>query len=153
MSRRSLLAWILGVVIAGAALSWPLPEAEGTPTTSLLTVQALIEGDQYVIVATGVAPAAGAWLGRSAYPYGIRDKCTQGVHEVVHVQGPFSQRFTLPINKVRGGSYEVALWSNRVAAAQCKIASDPWCKRNGFHLDGLLVYRGGWFPRSTTSRY
>lgn len=151
MSRRGVLTWILGVVIAGAALSWPLPEAAGAPT-SLLTVQASIEGDQYVITAYGVAPSTGAWLGRSVYPYGIRDKCTQGYHEVVEVQGNFSQRFTVPIAKVRGGSYEVVLWSNRIPASQCKIAGDPWCKRNGFHLDGLLVYRGGWFPRSAPSR-
>lgn len=151
MSRRTMLTWILGVAIAATALSWPVPEADGAPAP-LLTVQALIEGDQYVIVASGIAPSSGAWLGRSVYPYGIRDKCTQGYHEVVQVQGTFSQRFTVPMSKVRGGSYEVALWSNRIAASQCKIANDPWCKRNGFHLDGLLVYRGGWFPRSTSSR-
>ena len=152
MSRRTLLTWVLGVVIAGAALSWPLPEAAGTPTPPLLNVQVTLEGDQYVLVASGVAPSTGAWLGRSVYPYGIKDKCTQGYHEVVQVQGTFTHRFAVPVSKVRNGSYEVCLWSGRIPAAECKITGDSWCKRNGFHLSGMLVYRGGWFPRLSTSR-
>lgn len=152
MSRRTLLTWVLGVVIAGAALVAPLPECAEAAPAALLNVQPTVEGSEYVLLVSGVAPSQGAYLGRSIYPYGITDKCTQGFHTAVFVRGSFVQRFAFPISRARGGSFEVALWSKRIEPSQCTLKSDPWCKRNGFHLEGMLVYRGGWFPRVTASR-
>lgn len=143
---------LLALLAALLAVAF-LPSASHAAPASAwrIDVRAAIERDAYVLTVTGVAPAGGAWLGRSAYAYGIRDKATEGVHEVVSVLGDFRHVFTIPVSRVRGGSYEVALWSGRVMAAQCTIPRDTWCKRNGYHLTGLLAYRGGWFPRTAQS--
>jgi hypothetical protein len=146
--RLRLLAWIACLAAAAllAALA-PLRTEGAVPAAPEVRVNAVRAGDQYIITAAGTAPAAGAWLGRSLYAYGITNKASQGSHEVVRVASSFLRSWRVPVAWVRNGSYEVALWATKVPASQCTIPNDPWCKRNGFHLAGLLAWRSGWLPR------
>lgn len=149
MTPRPIYAWTLLLsVLAVMALLSPPPLASGAvPDPVGIDVKIIRLAGNYVITVSGTAPASGAWLGRSIYAYGIRNKASDGHHDAIRVASAFVHTWTVPIAAVNGGSYEVALWASRVPSAQCRISNDPWCKRNGFHLAGMITYRGGWLPR------
>lgn len=135
----------LALTLALAVLA-PLAACLAAPTKTVWLLQPSVQrsGQSLVVNVQGSAPK-GAWLGCSFYPPGTRNIATQGVHQVVPVTNTtYTQRFAVPQNCV-GGTYEVALWGARVPASECKIPNDPWCKRNGFHLSGMLALRRGSF--------
>lgn len=128
MNRRALsLLTLLLVLAAGTAVA-----AAATRLDVRITDSLLIQGS---------APSA-AWLGISLYPKGAT-QASQGQHMVRQLdQGEFKRTFGLNAS-LRGGTYEVALWREKIPAAKCTIRACQWCARNGFHMDGMLLYRTG----------
>ncbi len=41
--------------------------------------------------------------------------------------------------------YRVGLWRTKVSSADCKIRNCPYCKRNGYHLEGSVTGTD-WMP-------
>ncbi|MEW6282208.1 MAG: M23 family metallopeptidase, partial [Candidatus Eremiobacterota bacterium] len=129
-NRRYIMKRILIVVLLVAAVAAMAPAA----TALKLEVTAVD-----VLNIQGSAPQGGCFLGISLYPPGK----TEGKHAVRKVDGgTFSSRQTIG-SQFRGGTYEVALWQKRVPRNACTVQNCAWCRRNGFHMDGLLLYRTG----------
>ncbi len=98
---------------------------------------------------TGQVFVSNAWLGISLYPYGVVDPITGGRHSYVTLtKGRFSQEITVD-NSLLGGSFEVAVWGKKVDKVDCTRDYDYWCKKFGFHLEELLVYKSGLLTRLT----
>ena len=82
----------------------------------------------------------GGWLGLSAYPAGGTGK---SYHTVIFVrQGSWQERLSLG-SSFAGGTYEVALWEQKVPRSSCRTAGCKWCPVNGYHMDGLRSYSYG----------
>jgi hypothetical protein len=91
------------------------------------------------VTVVGTTDRAG-WLGLSAYPAGAGGK---SYHTVVFVpQGRWQERLALA-GSFAGGSYEVALWEQKVPRSSCRTAGCKWCPINGYHMDGLRSYSSG----------
>lgn len=123
----------------GAAAA-PIASAAATPLTLVIKMER--RGANLVITASGLASTKSIWLGCSMYPRGVRNAVIQGNHNGVLVSSGFSHSWVVPAG-FEGGTYEVALWADRVLRKDCKLRFDPWCARNGYHMTGLLQYRGG----------
>lgn len=81
------------------------------------------------------------WIGVSVY--GPNDKI--GWHQVRKVQaGTLNEVFRISLSS--GGRYEMALWTTRVARANCSTKC-AWCKLNGYHMEGLRAYHSAQITR------
>ena len=127
-------------VSAQGATAAPVASTATTPLT--LVIKTERRGANLIITASGVASTKSIWLGCSMYPRGVRNAVTQGSHNGVLVSSRFTHSWVVPAG-FEGGTYEIALWADRVLRKDCRLASDPWCGRNGYHMTGLLQYRGG----------
>lgn len=127
MNRRVMLSLAAFLILAAGAALAAATQLDVRVTDSL-TIQ-------------GSAPSA-AWLGISLYPKGATT-ASQGRHMVRQLDaGAFKRTFGLNAD-LRGGTYEVALWRDKIPAAKCTVRACQWCARNGFHMDGMVLYRTG----------
>lgn len=84
------------------------------------------------------------YMGISYYPYNTKDVVNQGTHKLYQLGvGEFINSFKID-KKFLGGSFEVALWQKKVLRKFCKIKNCKWCKRNGYHMEGLIAYKSGY---------
>ena len=101
------------------------------------------------IIVSGTNPQDKAWLGMSLYPYGVVDPVTGGRHSFLELKkGDFRHEIQVDMDLL-GGSFEFAIWSKRVEKINCTLDHCYWCKKYGFHLDSLLVYKSGLLTRMT----
>lgn len=133
---------LLVVALACGGLHHPV-SGQPAPSPFRVNVHVTRQGSDVLVSVQGTGPAGGAWVGCSLYPKGVRDLINQGSHTAAHVASTFSQAWKVPAG-FEGGTYEVVLWTRRVPKSQCKLHNDPWCRRNGFHMEGMLVYRTGY---------
>lgn len=81
----------------------------------------------------------GMWLGVSIVgPSGSKSRLDQ----VIPVNRSFRKRIKLE-RKLRGGTYELALWSKMVKAADCTNQECSYCPLYGQHLEGRAAYQAG----------
>lgn len=91
------------------------------------------------VTVTGNTERTG-WLGLSAYPVKTSGKA---YHTVIFVpKGSWQERLALA-GSFAGGTYEVALWEQKVLRSRCRTAGCKWCPVNGYHMDGLRSYSSG----------
>jgi len=84
-----------------------------------------------------------AWLGISLYPYGTLDVQAGGRHSHIELENGHLSHEIQVDQPLLGGSFEVALWSEKVDKVDCTLDYCYWCKVNGFHFSELLVYKSG----------
>lgn len=143
MSRRHILFQALLVLAFTAGLG-AVPAPSPAAARYAIDVLVLRQGPSLVITLTGSAPPSGAWVGCSLYTRGEPHVAWVGRHLVQHETGTrYQASWLVPASTMVGGNYEVTLWSTRVPGTACRIPGDPWCHRNGFHMEGLLAYRNG----------
>jgi len=140
------LLLIVGVVASGLyQLAAPEGASAAAPTQTAgatrVEVRVVRQNGALILSVMGSAPA-GAFIGCSMYPRGARSATTDGTHMVEAINTSFGKAWKVPDAMV-GGSFEIAVWASKVPKAQCRIPNDPWCKRNGFHMEGMLAYRKG----------
>jgi len=101
------------------------------------------------IIVSGTNPQDKAWLGMSLYPYGVVDPVIGGRHSFLELKkGDFRHEIQVDMDLL-GGSIEFAIWGKRVEKVSCTKDYCYWCKKYGFHLDNLLVYKSGLLTRLT----
>ncbi|MBC8214132.1 MAG: hypothetical protein ISR90_00140 [Candidatus Marinimicrobia bacterium] len=114
--------------------------------SSTMTAEIIINADHgwpTRISINGECNNENAWLGISLYPYNTVDAVTGGRHSnSVINKGHFSQEIQVD-KDLLGGSFEVALWGNKIDKIDCTLEYCHWCKLNGYHFDDLLVYKTG----------
>lgn len=59
--------------------------------------------------------------------------------------GSFSFLWTPP-PQTRGGTWEVSLWMKKVPREECPGGGCATCRRDGYHLEGLVLSRTGAIP-------
>jgi hypothetical protein len=98
------------------------------------------------LLVSGFTPQK-AWLGYSFYRYNVSDPVAQGDHHHQELpKGAFSLEFPID-NKFLDGSFEFAIWGKKVPKSECTLDYCTWCKKNGFHLDDMKVYKSGYLTR------
>jgi len=117
---------------------------------SELKVEIVVDADNGLptrIVITGTSVLPKAWLGISLYPFGVVDPIVNGRHSFVELgQGNFRQEIQVDPDLL-GGSFEVAIWGKKVDKLDCTLDYCYWCKKYGFHLEEMLVYKSGLLTR------
>lgn len=88
---------------------------------------------------TARTASAGMWLGVTVYPSGHPET-------PVHLAYPLKNGYSVTIveiaqNWVRG-SFEMALWKERISKQQCD-KSDAFCQKTGYRLYGMKSYIWG----------
>ncbi len=111
-----------------------------------MTVSVLVNSDTgwpTKILLNGYSNEEAAWLGISLYPYGTQDYYTGGRHSHVTLKkGQFSHEISVD-QSLLSGSFEFAVWGNKVDKVDCTLDYCYWCKANGFHFENLVVYKSG----------
>lgn len=95
-----------------------------------------------VISITGNTNGRTAYLGCSFYPSKFTSKLKEGSHEIVQVSNAFTKTWEIP-EKFYQGSFEIALWGNRVMKNRCGSNDCFLCRRFGYHLDTMLDFCSG----------
>lgn len=119
------------------------PVTHASTTASKMEVKLRRDGQALILTCQGQAPPRSVWLGCSMYRKGVKNAAAEGLHNAVLVSSTFTYSWRVP-SSFEGGTFEAALWGDRVLRNQCRIVKDPWCARNGFHLTGLITYKSGW---------
>lgn len=146
MHKRRTSGLALGLIVLAVSAAWTLiprdaRSAQPQVKTSL-EIRLIRQGNELLVSVMGTSATGPAYIGCSFYPRNVRNAATEGRHVVEQVNTTFGRVFKVPRN-LEGGTFEVALWRSKIPTAQCKIPGDPWCKRNGFHMEGMLSYRSG----------
>jgi hypothetical protein len=95
------------------------------------------------ILISGEVKSDTEYLGISLYPYNTIDIYMGGRHtQETLPKGEFSRVIQID-QPLLGGSFEVALWKNKVDKIDCTLDYCHWCKVNGFHFDELISYKSG----------
>ena len=95
------------------------------------------------VTVSGYSPYDQIWMGTSLYPFNTETPETDGIHDIkiVH-EGIIEHEVSIqPI--LLDGSFEIAIWGEKVPKVDCTLEYCHWCKVNGFHLDDLLIYQSG----------
>ncbi|KPL07447.1 hypothetical protein AMJ86_04490 [bacterium SM23_57] len=119
---------------------------------SELKVEVIVNADNgwpTRIVVTGYSHQENAWLGMSLYRYAVTDPVSGGRHSFMELKrGTFRHEIQVD-DELLGGSFEFAIWGKKVDKLDCTLDYCYWCKKYGFHLDELLVYKSGLLTRMT----
>jgi hypothetical protein len=101
------------------------------------------------IIVSGTNTQDQAWLGMSLYPYGVVDPVTGGRHSFLELKkGDFRHEIQVDMDLL-GGSFEFAIWGKKVEKIDCTLDHCYWCKKYGFHLENILIYKSGLLTRLT----
>jgi hypothetical protein len=121
----------------------PAPVRVAQSAASTLVATVIRDGSSYTLQVEGYA-AARQYLGFSLYTTKARSLIDGKDVTLELTPGAFRRTFPIKRDYV-GGTWAAALWQRKVMAEQCPIKNDPWCKKNGFHMDGMVAgsYRGG----------
>ncbi|NQU68255.1 MAG: hypothetical protein HQ510_09965 [Candidatus Marinimicrobia bacterium] len=115
-------------------------------TDSSMTAQIVVNADTgwpVKVILNGYVQQDNAWLGISFYPYNTQNPETDGTHQIIQITDHSISK-EIDVDQIfLDGSFEIALWEKRVDKVDCTLDYCFWCKANGFHLDGLLVYKSG----------
>ncbi|MHC9543561.1 MAG: hypothetical protein AB9903_28965 [Vulcanimicrobiota bacterium] len=95
-----------------------------------------------VLSITGNTYERVAYLGCSFYPSKYTSKMKEGSHEIVQVSNSFTKTWEIP-EKFNQGSFEIALWRNKVMKSRCGSNDCFLCRRFGYHLDTMLDFCSG----------
>jgi hypothetical protein len=98
----------------------------------------------------GADCSATAWIGYSIYP-GTSVTGVSARHQAVEWRKGAATEEALG-EKFCGGSYEVALWKEKVPLEKCRLNSCASCKEKGFHMAGLIACRSGYIPEMLKGR-
>jgi len=99
---------------------------------------------------TGDTNGKAVWLGCSFYPARYSDKLRDGYHEIYQVSGTFQKNWELP-EKFYEGSFEMALWGDKVMKNRCNRVDCFLCNKFGYHLENMLDFCSGTILATNTT--
>lgn len=86
-------------------------------------------------------PLEGLWLGVTLYP--PKNVAADAVNKVVSIKrGKDSIEIAID-QKAKGGTFEAAVWSQKIAKKDCLPADEP-CQKAGYKLAGMKSYIWGY---------
>jgi len=91
---------------------------------------------------TGDTQGHVAYLGCSFYPSKYSNKLKEGYHDIVQVSNSFTRSWEIP-EKFYEGSFEIAIWGDKVLKARCGRKDCFLCGKFGFHLEKMLDFCSG----------
>gem|GEM_PF-361274 len=100
------------------------------------------KGRTLVCYISGDTQGKVAYLGCSFYPARYYDKLKDGYHEIYQVSNSFQKNWELP-EKFYEGSFEIALWGDKVMKNKCNKVDCFLCNKFGYHLENMLDYCSG----------
>lgn len=110
------------------------------------------KGKTLICHITGDTQGKAAWLGCSFYPARYSDKARDGYHEIYQVSNSFQKNWELP-ERFYEGSFEIALWGEKVMKSKCNKVDCFLCNKFGYHLENMLDLCSGTLLATNTTGF
>ncbi|MGV8123854.1 MAG: hypothetical protein AB2L14_29240 [Candidatus Xenobiia bacterium LiM19] len=110
------------------------------------------KGKTLICHITGDTQGKAAWLGCSFYPARYSDRLRDGYHEIYQVSNSFQKNWELP-ERFYEGSFEIALWGDKVMKNKCNKVDCFLCNKFGYHLENTLDFCSGTILATTTTGF